>query len=100
METTNTTSSAQNQSGAMSVQDWMITILISVIPLVGFVMLFVWAFSDGQNLNKKNWAKATLIWFAILIVLYVFIFMIFGAAFLALSTRSTLDTRSRRHSRA
>jgi len=28
----------------MSTKDWVMTILISVIPLVGFIMLFVWAF--------------------------------------------------------
>lgn len=68
----------------MSIKDWMITILITAIPLVGFVMLFVWAFGGGStNPNKQNWAKATLIWFAIIIALYLIVFMIFGAAFLS-----------------
>jgi hypothetical protein len=53
------------QAPVLSTKDWMITILISVIPLVGFIMLFVWAFGSGENPNKANWAKATLIWFAI-----------------------------------
>jgi hypothetical protein len=67
----------------MSVKDWMITILITIIPIVGFVMLFVWAFSEGTHKGKSNWAKATLLWYAILIVLYIVFFAIFGAAFFA-----------------
>ena len=54
----------------MSVGDWMITMLVTSIPLVGFIMLFVWAFGDGTNPSKANWAKATLIFFVILFVLY------------------------------
>lgn len=49
----------------LSTKDWVITLLISFIPVVGFVMLFVWAFGSNENPNKANWAKATLIWFAI-----------------------------------
>jgi len=38
--------------------------------LVGFIMLFVWAFGSGENPNKANWAKATLIWFVIGFILF------------------------------
>jgi len=65
-----------NDNKEMSVGDWMITLLISVIPLVGFIMLFVWAFGSGTNVSKQNWAKATLVFAAILVVLY----FIIGAA--------------------
>lgn len=53
----------------MSVKDWIITLLISAIPFVGFIMLFVWAFGSGNNPNKSNWAKAALIWTAVFMVL-------------------------------
>ena len=66
------------ENKTMSVGDWMLTMLITSIPVVGFIMLFVWAFGDSTNPSKKNWAKATLIFFAILFVLY----MIIGAAIL------------------
>ena len=82
METSDALSS-QNDAKVMTVQDWMITILIAAIPLVDIIMLFVWAFGDGANANKKNWAKAALIWTAIVIGLYVLLFMAFGAAFLS-----------------
>ena len=38
----------------VSVKDWIITILITAIPLVGLIMLFVWAFGDGAQPSKKN----------------------------------------------
>lgn len=67
----------------MSVKDWLITYLIMIIPIVGFVMLFVWAFGSDTNPNKANWAKASLIWFVIMIALYFLIFMAFLAPMLA-----------------
>lgn len=53
------------QTNVLSTKDWVITLLISFIPMVGFIMLFVWAFGSNENPNKANWAKAMLIWFAI-----------------------------------
>lgn len=54
----------------MSVGEWMVTMLVTAIPIIGFIMLFVWAFGDGSNPNKKSWARASLVFFAIGIVLY------------------------------
>ena len=62
----------------MSLGNWLLTFLIASIPLVGFIMLFVWAFSEGTQPSKKTFAQAALIWMAIIFVLY----MIMGAAFL------------------
>jgi hypothetical protein len=61
----------------VSVGEWIITILITAIPLVGLIMLFVWAFGDGALPSKKNWAIATLIWYAIMIVLMILFFGVF-----------------------
>ncbi len=59
--------------------DWFLTILISAIPLVGLIMLFVWGFGSGTNPNKANWAKATLLWYLVGIVLAIIIIVVFGA---------------------
>jgi hypothetical protein len=67
----------------MSVSDWLITFLITAIPLVGIVMLFVWAFGSSDNQTRANWAKANLIMALIIIALYTIFFMVFGAAILA-----------------
>lgn len=62
----------------ISTSDWMVTTLVAAIPVVGFIMLFVWGFSDNTAESKKNWARATLIWMAIGIVLSVLIIFVFG----------------------
>jgi len=64
----------------VSVGDWVLTVFITAIPLVGIIMLFVWAFSGGTPLSKANWAKAMLIWFAISIVLGIAFWSMFAAA--------------------
>jgi heme/copper-type cytochrome/quinol oxidase subunit 2 len=81
----------QPQAQVMSVKDWMITILIAAIPLVGFVMLFVWAFGSNENMNKSNWAKAALIWTAIVMVLTFFLWGTIAAIFLAGGGAENLD---------
>jgi hypothetical protein len=75
----------ENQATAqvMSLKDWIITFLISSIPLVGFVMLFVWAFGSGENPNKSNFAKAALIWMAVWCVLVFLLWGSIAAIFLA-----------------
>jgi len=60
---------ADNQSATVSLGDWVITLLLSFIPLVGFIMLFVWAFSSSTPPSKANWAKATLVFFLVFTVL-------------------------------
>ncbi len=68
----------------LSVKDWFLTLLITYIPLVGLVMLLVWAFDSNTNLNKKNWAKASLLWMVVGIALAIIFFVLFMGAFLSL----------------
>jgi hypothetical protein len=63
----------------VSIGEWMITMLITALPLIGLIMLFVWAFGGGTNPSKKNWAIATLIWYAIGIVLFIIFIIMFWA---------------------
>jgi hypothetical protein len=56
-----------NLSPTISVGNWLIIILVSAIPLLGFVMLLVWAFSSNTPPSKANYAKAALILFVIFI---------------------------------
>lgn len=71
----------ENRSSApvMSLGDWIITMIVLAIPLVGFIMMLVWAFSSGTNPNKANYCKAALIFFLIAIA---FFFLLGGMAFL------------------
>lgn len=74
----------------MTIGDWIITFIITYIPLVGLIMLFVWAFGGGAHPSKKTWAQATLIIFAVMIVLGILfmgiIISMLSAAFSGYST--------------
>ena len=51
-----------------SIGDWLLYYLVVIIPLVGFIFFIVWA-TDDNNRVRKNWAMASLIWTAIILVL-------------------------------
>lgn len=65
----------------MTFGNWMatlaITLLLPFVPLVGWiaslVMMCIWAFSKDTNESKKNWARASLIFGAILFVIGIII---------------------------
>ena len=63
----------------MTIGDWLITFLISPLPLVGFIMMFVWAFGGDTHPSKKTWAQATLIMFAIILVLAIIFFSLLAS---------------------
>ena len=67
----------------MSVKDWLITLLLMAIPIVGIVLLFVYAFGNNENVNKQNWAKAQLIMLAIIFAIVIFCLILFGSIFAA-----------------
>lgn len=66
----------------VTVANWMVTFLLLCIPFVNIIMIFVWAFG-GAEVSKSNWAKATLLWMLISIVLAVVWGFIFGTAMFA-----------------
>lgn len=64
----------------LTVVDYLWMMIISGIPIVGIVYILYTAFA-GQNINKKNWAKAMLILAIFGFVLaFVFIFGVISAA--------------------
>ena len=76
--------STEPTSQIMSYKEWALTIFISSLPLIGFIMLLVWAFGDENNIHKKNWAKGSLLLALIaLIMVFFFLFVFGGIAMLA-----------------
>lgn len=63
----------------VSTGDWFATLFIAALPLIGLILLFVWAFGNSTSPCKANWAKATLLWYLVFLVLGMF-FLILGAA--------------------
>lgn len=69
----------------MTMGDWLITFIIQAIPLVGIIMLFVWAFGDGTHPSKKTWAQASLVFalimFVLVIILLAVMWTVIGSLF-------------------
>lgn len=78
METITQTEQPLGQADVISVKEWAVTLLITAIPIVGFVMLFVWAFGSGANPNKMNWAKGALLLLVIVMIFYLFVALLIG----------------------
>lgn len=45
----------------MTLGDWIISVIIKRLPLIGFIMLIVWAVDSNTDPDKAKWAKAELI---------------------------------------
>ena len=67
------------QEQPMSLGEWMITLLIMAIPLVGLIMACVWGFGSNTPKTKANFCRAILIYYVIGIVVAV----LFGSALTA-----------------
>ena len=50
-------------SSELKVSDWLLTMLILVVPIVNLVMLFIWSF--GSPDPRRNFSRAYLIWIVI-----------------------------------
>lgn len=75
--------STQN-SQILNYKEWALTIFITGIPVVGIIMLLVWAFSEDTNIHKKNWAKGNLLLMLIVLIIFaIFIFFFGGLAMFA-----------------
>ena len=62
----------------LSVGDIFVSWLLLSIPIVNIVMIIVWLPSSSTNVNKKNFAKAALIMYAIGIVLWILAAIVFS----------------------
>ena len=69
---------------SVTLGNWIITMIIMLIPIVNIVMLFVWAFSSSTNPSKSNWAKASLIFFAIGILFAILFGSVLAGMFYAM----------------
>jgi hypothetical protein len=55
----------------MTVGQYIVTFLLLCIPLANLVLLFVWGFGHSVNLNKRNLARAILVFAAISVILWI-----------------------------
>jgi len=72
-----------NITETLNAKEWAIIIFISSLPLIGLIMLLIWAFGEGTNIHKKNWAKGSLILILIMIIIsFSFLFLFGGISLL------------------
>ena len=70
--------SSQDNTPAMSYKDWALTIFLASLPLIGFILVLVWAFGSETNIHKKNWAKGNLLIMIIAFILGIMFLFLFG----------------------
>lgn len=58
--------------------NWIITLIVTMIPIVNIIMLFVWSFNRHTNIIKSRWAQASLI----LIAAWIILGLLFGGYFM------------------
>jgi predicted nucleic acid-binding Zn ribbon protein len=68
----------------LSVGQFILTMIVFAIPLVGFIMMLVWAFSSDVNKNRKNYSRAALILWVIGVVISIVLLIVAGAAIAAI----------------
>lgn len=77
-------STSQQQFKIMTTKEWALTIFLASLPIVGFILVLVWAFDSNTDLQKKNWARGSLLLMLIYFVLaMLFLFMFGGLALFA-----------------
>lgn len=68
----------------LNFKEWALNLFLASIPIVGFILLLVWAFGDSGNIHRKEWAKGRLL-IALLVFILTMLFLFFfgGLAMLA-----------------
>lgn len=72
-----------NTQPEMTTGQWVLTIFLSGLGIIGIILLFVWAFGNDTPISKRNYSRAMLIWYAIsvglVVILYIGLFACAGA---------------------
>lgn len=65
------------ENNEMRPGQWALTLFLASLPMIGFILLIVWAVGDDSNLSRKNFAKGSLILYVIFLACGI-MFLIFG----------------------
>ncbi|WKY43113.1 zinc ribbon domain-containing protein [Eubacteriaceae bacterium ES2] len=76
-------SKKDESSPVLSLGDWMLTLLLLIIPIVNLVMLIIWSADSSTNPSKRHFAQAQLIFMGIGIVLSIIFSLLFAAVFVS-----------------
>lgn len=74
----NTQESLPANQRPLNFKEWALNIFLAGLPLIGLILMLVWAFSSEGNIHRKAWAKGMLLIFVIIFVLSIIFGLIFG----------------------
>ena len=60
----------------ISTGEWLLTLIVGIIPCAGLILYIIWAFGNSGNLNRRNYCRASLIFQVISYVLVIFFVLI------------------------
>lgn len=76
--------SIPGQAEQESLGGWILVVLLTLIPIVNIIYLLVLAFGTGPSVAKRNFARASLIWMAVGIVITIVLGILLAAAGLSM----------------
>jgi ABC-type multidrug transport system permease subunit len=75
---TSTRKTTVGQNTVISTIEWFGTLVVLIVPILGIVLYFIWAFGSGVNPNRRNYCRAALILMAISLVLGILFSVVLG----------------------
>lgn len=77
----------------MHFADWLVIMLIMLVPVLNAIMLIAWSMDKEANPNRRNWALASLFFIGIQAVLVFFVMGLFmGSIIHAFSGLQSMGT--------
>ena len=64
-------------SPTVDLGEWFNSFLLAALPLVGFVLLCMWAFGRSTPPSKANWARAVLLLYAVVLAVGLVLWLAF-----------------------
>lgn len=53
------------------------------IPIIGFIVLLVYAFGGTRNINLKNFARSYFCLFIIAMIIFIILFVVYGTTYIS-----------------
>ena len=72
--------SVPQQQDPESLGSWVLVTFVMFIPLVNLIYLLVLAFGNATSIAKRNFARASLIWMAVGLVVSIVLGILFAVA--------------------
>ena len=71
----------------LTLGEWVLTLILLYIPVVGFIMTIIWACGVGNNISRRNFARANLIVRIVACILAIFFAVVCFLTAMALGYR-------------